>query len=80
MYSVLVVEDHDSSAAPRCGSCAGLGIETIWEAGDGRAALDVIARSGAPDVIVCDLEMPGMDGVEFIRHVAERDLAGAVIV
>ena len=78
--TVLVVEDHEFQRRIAVRILAGLGIETIWEAGDGREALDVIARSGVPDVIVCDLEMPGMDGVEFIRHVAERDLAGAVIV
>ena len=80
VYTVLVVEDHEFQRRTAVRILAGLGIETIWEAGDGGEALDVIARSGAPDVIVCDLEMPGMDGVEFIRHVAERDLAGAVIV
>jgi EAL domain-containing protein (putative c-di-GMP-specific phosphodiesterase class I)/DNA-binding SARP family transcriptional activator len=79
-YSVLVVEDHDFQRRAAVRILQGLGIDTVWEAGDGRAALDVIARSGPPDVIVCDLEMPGMDGVEFIRHIAERDLAGAVIV
>ena len=31
-------------------------------------------------MIVCDLEMPGMDGVEFIRRVAERGLASAVVI
>lgn len=31
-------------------------------------------------MIVCDIDMPGMDGVEFIRHVAERGLASAVVI
>ena len=31
-------------------------------------------------MIVCDIDMPGMDGVEFIHHVAEDELAGAVII
>ena len=79
-YSVLVVEDHDFQRRTAVQLLRGLGVGTIAEAGDGRAALDAIARSGPPDVIVCDLEMPGMDGVEFIRHIAERDLASAVII
>jgi EAL domain-containing protein (putative c-di-GMP-specific phosphodiesterase class I) len=79
-YSVLVVEDHDFQRRAAVRILQGLGIDAVWEADDGRAALEVIARSGPPDVIVCDLEMPGMDGVEFIRQIAERDLAGAVIV
>jgi EAL domain-containing protein (putative c-di-GMP-specific phosphodiesterase class I)/two-component SAPR family response regulator len=79
-YSVLVVEDHDFQRRTAVQLLRGLGVGTIVEAGDGEAALDAIARSGSPDVIVCDLEMPGMDGVEFIRHIAERDLASAVII
>ena len=79
-YSVLVVEDHDFQRRTAVQLLRGLGVGTIAEAGDGQAALDAIARSGPPDVIVCDLEMPGMDGVEFIRHVAERELASAVII
>ncbi len=31
-------------------------------------------------MIVCDVDMPGMDGVEFIRHVADRGVASALIV
>ena len=79
-YSVLVVEDHDFQRRTAVQLLRGLGVGTIAEAGDGQAALDTIARSGPPDVIVCDLEMPGMDGVEFIRHIAERELASAVII
>ena len=79
-YSVLVVEDHDFQRRTAVQLLRGLGVGTIAEAADGEAALELIARTGPPDVIVCDLEMPGMDGVEFIRHVAERDLASAVII
>jgi EAL domain-containing protein (putative c-di-GMP-specific phosphodiesterase class I)/DNA-binding SARP family transcriptional activator/FixJ family two-component response regulator len=79
-YSVLVVEDHDFQRRTAVQLLRGLGVGTIAEAADGEAALDAIARSGPPDVIVCDLEMPGMDGVDFIRHVAERGFASAVII
>jgi CheY-like chemotaxis protein len=58
----------------------GLGVGTLGEAADGIAALDLLERSAAPDVILCDIDMPGMDGVEFIRHVAQRRLASAVAI
>lgn len=78
--SVLVVEDHGFQRRTVLKLLIGLGVTDLSEAEDGAAALEVIARSGAPDVIVCDLDMPGMDGVEFIRRVSERRLASAVII
>src|SRR3546814_3784575 len=38
------------------------------------------AREQPPDVVMVDLDMPGMDGVEFIGHVAQHRLARAVLV
>jgi DNA-binding SARP family transcriptional activator/EAL domain-containing protein (putative c-di-GMP-specific phosphodiesterase class I) len=78
--SVLVVEDHDFQRRTALQLLRGLGIAELSEAGDGAAALELLGRSAAPDVIVCDLDMPGMDGVEFIRRVAERQLASSVII
>jgi EAL domain-containing protein (putative c-di-GMP-specific phosphodiesterase class I)/DNA-binding SARP family transcriptional activator len=78
--SVLVVEDHDFQRRTALQLLRGLGIAELSEAEDGASALELLGRSAAPDVIVCDLDMPGMDGVEFIRHVAERKLASAVII
>ena len=78
--SVLVVEDHDFQRRTATMLLRNLGIGTVGEASDGAAALTVLAGSPPADVIVCDIDMPGMDGVEFIRHVAEDELAGAVII
>jgi DNA-binding NarL/FixJ family response regulator len=35
---------------------------------NGREALDVVAEKGAPDVILLDLRMPVMSGIEFLRE------------
>jgi EAL domain-containing protein (putative c-di-GMP-specific phosphodiesterase class I) len=76
----MVVEDQ---AVPRQVAVAilrNMGVAEVLQAENGRDALDMIRRLAAPlDVIVCDLNMPRMDGVEFIRNVGEA-MTGASIV
>ena len=53
----------------------------LVEAGNGRQALDVIAASAEPfDLILLDLRMPDMDGVEFIRAVRRQPLFDVPII
>jgi CheY-like chemotaxis protein len=40
----------------------------VCEASNGRVALDLLHRNPPPDVIVLDLMMPVMDGIEFLRR------------
>src|ERR1700751_5546388 len=39
---------------------------------NGPAALDLLARSGPVDLLIVDMAMPGMNGVELIRRARER--------
>ncbi|MBL0210367.1 MAG: EAL domain-containing response regulator [Holophagaceae bacterium] len=58
-----------------------MGAGSVLEAANGREALDILASRGKPvDIILCDLDMPEMDGVEFISHVAGEQWAQAVVV
>jgi CheY-like chemotaxis protein len=53
----------------------------LVEAENGRQALDVIAASAEPfDLILLDLRMPDMDGVEFIRAVRRQPLFDVPII
>ncbi|QSX79112.1 EAL domain-containing protein [Agrilutibacter solisilvae] len=79
--SVMVVEDHGFQRRMALRLLTEMGIGVLSEASDGHSALQLLGSSlQTPDVLVIDLDMPGMDGIEFIGHVAQRRLARAVVV
>ena len=76
---VMVVEDHGFQRRMALRMLEELGIHGALEAADGQSALDLLQRAGQPrDVVLVDLDMPGMDGVEFIGHVAQSRLARGI--
>jgi putative two-component system response regulator len=67
---ILVVEDH---ADMREIVTRSLEIEgyIVHQAGDGRAALDYL-QNASPDLILSDIHMPNMDGIEFYKVVSKN--------
>ena len=53
--------------------------EVVGQATDGRAALEIV-RSQAPDILVTDIEMPAMTGIELAARVARMDVATRVVI
>lgn len=78
--SVLVVDDEMFIRNLTKRVLNGLGIEDVWLAEDGHEALEMLDSKGHPDVVMSDLQMPGMDGVEFLRHLGKRGVHSAVIL
>lgn len=55
------------------------GLEVVGEAADGPTALELAARL-RPDVLLVDIRMPGLDGVEVTRRLAGPDVADPMAV
>jgi signal transduction histidine kinase/ActR/RegA family two-component response regulator len=65
--SILVVEDSADARESLRALLQLLGAQ-VSVVHDGREALDVMAQGAKPDVVLCDLLMPRLDGFEFIRE------------
>ena len=76
----LVVEDHDFQRRTLIRMLRALGAAEVSEAVDGRQALDLLEGGSGVDVVICDLNMPEMDGMEFVRHVGAAKLALSLII
>jgi DNA-binding NarL/FixJ family response regulator len=54
-------------------------IEVLDEAGDGAAAVE-LAREHAPDVVVMDVRMPGLSGIDATRRIKEEEPGTRILV
>lgn len=68
---VLIIDDSSSMRKIVRQLLRHKGIKQVEEAGDGKRALAMLRDKGMPDpeVIICDVHMDGMDGVEFCNAV-----------
>ena len=56
-----------------------LGVKQIYSAMSGHEALTILEEMKyAIDIVICDLNMPEMDGIEFTRHLARRNYPGSL--
>jgi len=76
---VLVVEDDGFQRRTIARMLRSMGVGEVREAADGKEALASL-RDGAIGLVICDLDMPEMDGMELIRHLGETYSAVPVII
>ena len=81
MLKVLVVEDEEliRKGIVLAVDWAALGCVVVGEASNGEEALSAAERL-SPSLIITDLKMPGMDGLELIRTLKEKNCPGEILV
>lgn len=77
---VLVLEDHAFQRALACTVLNAIGIGEVIEAVDGEDALRKLHQVGGVDVALCDLRMPGMDGVALLCQAARANLIRSIVL
>jgi DNA-binding NarL/FixJ family response regulator len=78
--TVVVVDDHRLVRAGLCTIIdASADLEVVGEAGDGAQAVTVVGEA-RPDVVLMDLSMPGVDGIEAIRRLRAAGHETPVVV
>jgi DNA-binding response OmpR family regulator len=75
---VLVVEDERDIAFPLVRTLEREGYDVAW-VGNGREVLDVVA-GGQVDVVILDLSLPDMDGLDVCRALRENSYEGAILI
>jgi DNA-binding NarL/FixJ family response regulator len=77
---VVLVDDHAVIRMGLAQLLAAVGdIEVVGEAGDGQEAITVVEAT-RPDVVLMDLQMPGMDGVTATRRIVDAGLADVLVL
>src|SRR5579872_464692 len=78
-YRVLIVDDSPVMRAfvRRVVQLSGFDLADCFEASNGREALDLLRREWV-DAILTDVNMPGMDGQEFLRRLSEDELLRSI--
>jgi len=80
--NILVVEDDDFQRRMVISMLRSLDVTEICDAGDGKQALDMLHAENAKvvDIAICDMNMPEMDGMEFLRHLGQEKAATSIII
>jgi CheY-like chemotaxis protein len=77
--TVLIVDDHASFRTVARKTLEHHGYVVVGEASDGKAALEAV-NDLQPDVVVLDVQMPGIDGFEVAARLTDAGHAPAIVM
>ncbi|MEJ0061678.1 MAG: EAL domain-containing response regulator [Alphaproteobacteria bacterium] len=78
----LVLDDDDFLRLTTANMLRPHSSKPVLEASDGKMALEILRRQdgNSIDIVLCDLNMPGMDGMEFLRHLGKNHPDVSVVI
>jgi len=77
---ILVVDDDDFVRRTLAAWLKAIGPYEVYQAGNAFEGLNIIHRLGTLDGMLVDVNMPGMDGIEFIRRVKTKDRSIVAVI
>jgi DNA-binding NarL/FixJ family response regulator len=77
--TLLLVDDHADFRASARALLEAEGFDVIGDAGDGASALDAVERL-RPEVVLLDVQLPGLDGIAVAERLAARKEPPAVVL
>jgi len=81
IIKILVLDDDPFTLKLLARMLENSGYSAVSTCDNGRAALELVDSPGvSPDLILLDLNMPEMDGVEFVRHLVGHRYTGSLIL
>ena len=74
-YNILIVDDSQTmrKVILKAVALSGFDLGECWEAGDGREAIEILANHWV-DLILTDLHMPGMNGLEMLKEIQKDEI------
>ena len=75
---LLLIDDEPALAEFIAAAASECGYEPILTSDDGQFREEFLASR--PDMVALDLGMPGMDGIELLRFLADRQFGGPVLI